>query len=95
MTIYELNLDIMETEFFRRYQENQGKQIDNSSLPAGSNMYYYCHGCGILVATKPEGWFMNPPPRYCAACRILMDHGLLDRLYCEAKEKSVVAEHNC
>lgn len=86
MATYKLNFEIAKKEFFRRHQENQGKQVDNSSLPAGSSMYYYCHGCGILVSTKPEGWFSNPPPRYCDGCQILADHGLLDGLKQGARE---------
>ena len=52
----------------QRREANVGKQIDNGSLPAGSPMHYYCHSCGVHVATKPEDWWQNPPPRYCANC---------------------------
>ncbi len=78
--MYKLNFDVMKEEFFRRCKENQDKQIDNSSLRAGAPMYYYCYGCGVLVATKPEGWFGESPERYCEGCKILADHGMLDRL---------------
>jgi hypothetical protein len=88
MTTYELSFEVMEVEFLRRCKENQGKQIDNSSLRAGAPMYYYCHGCGALVATRPEGWFGESPERYCDGCKILADHGMLDRLKKEAEECS-------
>jgi hypothetical protein len=51
-----------------RRQANVGKQVDNASLPAGSNMYYYCKCCGVQTAVKPEGWFTDPPPRFCKPC---------------------------
>lgn len=51
--------------------------IDNASLPAGAPMYYYCRGCGALTAIKPETWVDNPPPKYCAECRPLVEAGWL------------------
>jgi hypothetical protein len=86
MPPYEFNLEVATEEFFRRYQKYRGKQINNASLCAGSDMYYYCRACGILVATRPESWFGRSPARYCNACKILSDHGVLDRLTQEAKE---------
>jgi len=62
-----------------RRDANIGKQVDNAALPAGSNMYYYCHGCGVQTAVKPEGWWQDPPPpRHCPECVELIEAGLLD-----------------
>ena len=61
----------------QRRENNKGKKINNSSLPAGSPMYYYCKSCDELVDTKPEGWFANPPPKLCAFCQQLYDGGML------------------
>ena len=48
---------------------NVGSQVDNASLPAGAPMYYYCHSCGELTVTKPEGWYEDPPPpKQCVYC---------------------------
>ena len=58
--------------------KNTGKQIDNGNLPAGSPMYYYCGGCGLLVATKPESWVYDPPPSRCGDCRLLIDEQVID-----------------
>ena len=82
-----IDLDVAKEEFKRRYQENSGQQIDNSSLYAGSPMYYYCHGCCILVDTKPESWVHNPPPKHCDACKILDEHGMIDGLITEIKKE--------
>ena len=80
-----INFDVMKIEFLRRFQDYWRKQVDNSALPAGSPMYYYCQGCGILVATQSESWCGPAPTRYCDSCQILVDHGMLDRLRKEAK----------
>ncbi len=56
------------TELEQRREFNAGKQVRNDSLPAGSPMYYYCETCGAHVATKPEGWWQDPPPKHCAPC---------------------------
>jgi hypothetical protein len=61
-----------------RRKDNLGKQVDNARLPAGSNMYYYCHGCGVQTDVKPEGWWQDPPPKHCEDCKALVDEGLLD-----------------
>jgi hypothetical protein len=79
-----MDFEIASKEFKRRYVENRGKRIDNSSLPAGSPMYYYCRGCEVLVDTKPESWWGDPPPHYCLACQPLAEHGMIDRLKREA-----------
>lgn len=64
-------------ELQARREFNEGKQVDNSTLEAGSPMYYYCKTCGAHVATKPEGWWQNAPPSHCAPCKDLLADGVL------------------
>jgi hypothetical protein len=61
----------------QRRTANIGHQIDNSSLPAGSAMYYYCWACGSQTAVKAEGWYQNPPPHHCPNCSDLLKAGLI------------------
>ena len=78
-----LDLEIVFATFARRYVKyRENRHFDNSALPAGSPMHYFCRGCYKEVAVKPECWFLDPPPKYCEACEALAVHGLLD----EAKE---------
>jgi hypothetical protein len=60
----------------RRAANAQVKQIDNSSLPAGSLMYYYCKHCRASTATLPEG-HLGGAPTVCEPCKALVAHGLL------------------
>ena len=73
----EFNAELALEQFELRKKKNEGKQIDNGSLPAGSPMYYYCRKCGELVDTRPEVWVGNPPPKYCDSCQVLVQHGLV------------------
>lgn len=75
-----VDFEVAKASFIKRYCAHHGKEKDNSRLPAGSPMYYYCHGCSVHVATLPEGWFMSGPPKYCEACKVLAEHGLLQEL---------------
>lgn len=61
----------------RKKAAKKEKPIDNSSLPAGSPMYYSCRGCGTPNAIcLPENW--NPPrPQYCGPCQEMVDKGWL------------------
>jgi len=47
-------------------------QIDNSSLYAGSPMFYYCRYCGLRSDTLPEGW-LSGPKQICEECRKMED----------------------
>ena len=62
-----------------RRTKNIDQQVNNSALPAGAPMYYYCHACGVQTAVKPEGWIDPPPPRYCDDCKTLINDGVIDR----------------
>jgi len=62
-----------------RREANAGQQVDNARLPAGANMYYYCETCGAHTATKPEGWWQDPPPRHCATCKDDISDGIITR----------------
>ena len=71
--------DVRLAELEARREFNIGKQVDNASLQAGSPMYYYCGCCGAHVATKPEGWWQDPPPKFCAPCKDLLADGVISR----------------
>lgn len=59
-----------------RKKANVGKQINNSSLPAGSPMYYYCKFCGDHTETLPE-CHISRPKTVCEPCEALRIHGLI------------------
>ncbi len=44
-------------------------QIDNSTLHAGSPMYYYCETCGLIADTLPEAWWRTRPQKFCWHCK--------------------------
>lgn len=54
-------------DFETRQKHNASiKHMDNSSLTAGSPMYYYCRSCGAEMI-EPE-CHPYPAPRYCDEC---------------------------
>jgi hypothetical protein len=55
---------------------NPPERIDNSSLMAGSPMYFYCISCGHLSDTKDES-FTSPIKRLCPECFALQSLGWL------------------
>jgi len=79
-------------ELEQRREANVGKQIDNASLYAGSPMHYYCHCCGAHTATLPEGWWENPPPKFCANCKDLISDGVISQP--EANYDDWLKEHD-
>jgi hypothetical protein len=64
-------------EKFRERKANPPKQIDNSSLYAGSPMYYYCRMCGHESDVLPEDHY-GAPRRLCRACETMKDMGWFD-----------------
>jgi hypothetical protein len=56
---------------------NPPKQVDNSSLYAGSPMYFYCRCCGHLSDVLPES-YTTRPKSLCSDCNDLNDKGWLD-----------------
>lgn len=66
-------------EFIRRFTASKlgDGRVDNSSLPAGSPMYYYCRACGAFITALPEAHF-SPAPKYCDDCEDLKKEALLD-----------------
>lgn len=62
--------------FKERKAANEGKQIDNSRLHAGSPMYYYCRHCGAHTETLPESHW-GRPKTVCDPCDVLHKHGLI------------------
>lgn len=74
--VYQFNAEVAMEQFKKRKEENKGKQIDNSSLPAGAPMFYYCRFCGAHICTLPEG-HTQLISTVCHPCKILRDHGLV------------------
>ena len=71
------NLKVAMAQFKKRKaQSAKKKQIDSSSLPAGSPMYYYCRFCGELTEVLSEG-HINRPRTVCTPCEFLNQHGLI------------------
>ena len=57
-------------------QANPPEKINNSSLYAGSPMYFYCKVCdGVIVL--PES-FICSVPKLCGECDFMQDMGWLD-----------------
>jgi hypothetical protein len=74
---YAFDTKIALEQFKKRKVANEGKQIDNSRLHAGSPMVYYCRFCGEHTETLPES-HLKAPKTTCDPCKILRDHGLID-----------------
>jgi hypothetical protein len=72
----QIDFDVALEQYKKRKEENAGKQIDNSTLHAGSPMYYYCRFCCIHTDTLPES-HMCSPITICKPCDILYKHGLI------------------
>jgi hypothetical protein len=47
-------------------------QVDNSQMPAGAQMIYYCRTCGHVCDIKHEAYIF-PPYRHCSECQALID----------------------
>jgi len=77
MIAINVQLDVALEQFRkRRLWNSMEEQIDNSSLPAGSLMYFYCSFCGCLTDTLPEGYTCDPKT-ICIPCEVLHVHGLI------------------
>lgn len=74
----EFDKEIALEQFAKRKLANKGKQIDNSSLRAGSSMYYYCKFCGEQTDVLPESHW-GTPKTVCDPCKVLNDHGLIPK----------------
>jgi hypothetical protein len=73
--------------FVDRVIENRDKdRIDNSTLPAGSPMYYYCRECREFLTSLPEE-HLAPAPALCEACKRLKERELLPEARAALKEK--------
>lgn len=59
----------------RRALNKDRKRIDNSSLPAGSPMYFGCLSCNGII-TVPEGYYSRP--KLCEECAALKEMGWLE-----------------
>lgn len=73
---FQLDLKVAMEQYRLRKKANQGKMINNSSLPAGSPMYFYCRFCEVPTATLSENYTVTPST-ICDPCGVLHLHGLL------------------
>ncbi len=64
-------------EVLAERRANKPVRRDNSSLPAGSPMYYYCISCGHLSDCLPES-HNCAPSKLCTECQALKDLGWLE-----------------
>lgn len=65
-------------EALRKRRENMPEKINNSSLPAGSPMYFYCISCGHTSDVLPENYFISTPKKLCQECSVLKELGWLE-----------------
>lgn len=59
----------------RRKENSKVPIVDNSSLPAGSPMFFRCLTCGATIAV-PEMWLSKPD--LCEECSALETLGWLE-----------------
>lgn len=72
-----IDLDVAMAQFKKRKEANaKVEQVNNSDLPAGSPMYFYCLYCGGLTDCLPES-YIGKPRRVCEPCEVLRLHGLI------------------
>lgn len=62
--------------FEQRKEANFPKKIDNSRLPAGSNMFFYCKHCAVLTDVLPE-LYTCTPKQICFDCEKLQQLHLI------------------
>ena len=76
MVTFKFDSELALEQYRKRKEANQGKQVDNNSLHAGSPMYYYCKFCGVHTETLSE-CHMSAPKTVCDPCEALHVHGLI------------------
>lgn len=80
MTPEEKKLKDALKKYLKRKTENAGKQINNTTLYAGSPMYFYCKHCGVLTDKLPET-YVTPPKTCCDDCKELEKLGGFDTIF--------------
>lgn len=58
-------------------RKNPPEKIDNSSLRAGSPMYFHCISCGHIADVFPES-YISTPRKLCKECEALKEMGWLE-----------------
>lgn len=64
--------DTRALERLRGRVKNCPPKVDNSSLRAGSPMFFYCRICGHQSDRLPES-YTSSPKMYCTECKELKD----------------------
>ena len=73
----EFNVEVAMEQYHKRVEKHKDdKHVNNSSLHAGSPMYYYCRKCRCSTDVLSEG-FWGSPRQICTPCEILVEHGLV------------------
>ncbi len=53
-------------------RSNRPEQIDDSRLPVGAEMHFYCISCGHSAGSMPESYTIDPP-KLCNECKAMKD----------------------
>lgn len=67
-------IELFQARVIRARREGR---INNTDLPAGSPMYFYCNYCGILC-DKVEEEYIFSVYHECSQCRGMMKEGWLE-----------------
>ncbi len=62
--------DTKALEALKHRLEHKPEKIDDSRLPAGSSMHFYCRICEHLSDVLPESYW-GSPAKYCGPCKEL------------------------
>jgi len=62
--------------------------IDDSVLPAGSAMHFYCDHCGAISDTRSEN-YISTPIKVCEECQKLIDLGLMVQAITDAEKEAL------
>lgn len=73
----EFNFEVAMESYRKRVEEHKDdRHINNESMPAGSNIVFYCRKCRVYTETLGE-MYTRRPKTVCNPCKILADHGLI------------------
>lgn len=61
----------------KKRRKNKPEEINNSSLPVGSPMYFYCISCGHISDSLPESYTCLPK-NTCDECYAMKELGWLE-----------------
>ncbi len=70
-----------------------GKRVtrDNSEMPAGMPMIYFCDHCGWPMCILDEQFFLTQVPRACSECAVMQERGWLEEAENESQGHGIRA----